>query len=105
VVVISDLFGDLARIAGGLDHLRYLNHEVIIFHLMDPVERDLALGGNIRFRDMESGEALTTQADGIRDAYKKAVDEWREAVEVECRKRAIDRVELITTDPTDKALL
>jgi uncharacterized protein (DUF58 family) len=105
VVVISDLFGDLAKIVEGLDHLRYLNHEVIIFHLMDPVERDLALEGNIRFRDMESGETLTTQADGIQEAYRKAVRDWLESVEVECRKRAIDRVELVTTDPPDRALI
>ncbi len=105
VVVISDLFGDLDKIVGGLDHLRYLNHEVIIFHLMDPVERDLTLEGNIKFRDMESGETLTTQAEGVVDAYRKAVGEWREKVEVECRKRAIDRVELVTTDPLDGALL
>ena len=62
-VVISDLFGEVAKIVSGLDHLRFLNHEVIIFHVMDPVERDLALEGNIRFRDMESGETLTTQAE------------------------------------------
>ena len=105
VVVISDLFGDLEKIVGGLDHLRYLNHEVILFHLMDPVERDLSLEGNIRFRDMESGELLTTQAEGIRDAYRKAVDDWRGKIEVECRKRAIDRVELVTTDPPDRALI
>ena len=105
VVIISDLFGDLDRIVGGLDHLRYLNHEVILFHLMDPVERDLSLEGNIRFTDMESGESLTTEAEGVRDAYRKAVDDWRNSVEVECRKRAIDRVELVTTDPLDRALL
>jgi uncharacterized protein (DUF58 family) len=105
VVVISDLFGDLEKVVGGLDHLRFLNHEVIIFHLMDPFERDLALEGNIRFRDMESGETLTTQSEGIREAYKKAVDDWRAKVEVECRKRAIDRVELVTTEPPDRALL
>ncbi len=105
VVLISDLFGDIEAIASGLDHLRYLNHEVILFHLMDPTERDLALDGNIRFRDLESGETLTTQAEGVRDAYQEAVNAWREAVEVECRKRAIDRVELVTTDPPDGAIL
>ena len=103
--MISDLFGDLDKVVGGLDHLRFGGHEVIIFHVMDPFERDLALEGNIRFRDMESGETLTTQAEGVREAYKLAVDEWREKVEVECRKRAIDRVELVTTDPLDQALL
>ena len=28
-----------------------------------------------------------------------------ESIEVECRKRAIDRVELVTTDPPDRALI
>jgi len=105
VVVISDLFGEPEAIAGGLDHLRYLNHEVVLFHLMDPTERDLAVDGNIRFRDLETGETLTTQAEGVRDAYRKAVNDWLDAVEVECRKRSIDRVELVTTDPPDRAVL
>jgi uncharacterized protein (DUF58 family) len=105
VVLISDLFGDLDTIVGGLDHLRYNNHEVIIWHIMDPFERDLSVDGHIRFRDLETGETLTTQSEGIRDAYQKAVDEWRQALEIECRKRAIDRIELTTADPPDKALL
>ena len=105
VVLLSDLFGDLATIVGGLDHLRYNNHEVIIWHIMDPYERDLSVDGHIRFRDLESGETLTTQAEGIRQAYRRAVDEWRQALEVECRKRAIDRIELTTEDPPDQALL
>jgi uncharacterized protein (DUF58 family) len=105
VVLLSDLFGDLSTIVGGLDHLRYNNHEVIIWHIMDPWERDLSVDGHIRFRDLESGETLSTQAEGIRQAYRAAVDEWRQALEVECRKRAIDRVELTTDDPPDRALL
>jgi uncharacterized protein (DUF58 family) len=105
VVILSDLFGDLTTIVRGLDHFRYLNHEVLIFHILDPWERDLSLDGNIRFRDLESGEMLTTQAEGIREAYRQAVDDWRQQLEVECRKRAIDRIELTTQDPPDRALL
>ena len=37
------------------------NHEVLIFHMLDPYERDLSVDGNIRFRDLESGESLTTR--------------------------------------------
>lgn len=105
VVVLSDLFGDPEAIGGGLDHLRYLNHEVIVFHVLDPIERGLALDGLIRFRDLETGETITTQAEGVRDAYRKAVDDWSQALEIECRKRAIERVELLTTDPPDRAIL
>jgi uncharacterized protein (DUF58 family) len=104
-VVLSDLFGDLATVVGGLDHLRYKNHEVIIFHIMDPWERDLSVDGHIRCRDLESGETLTTQAEGVRASYLAAVDDWRQALELECRKRAIDRIELTTQDPPDRALL
>lgn len=105
VVLLGDLFGDLPAIVGGLDHLRYLNHEVIVFHILDPYERDLSVDGHIRFRDLETGEALTTQAEGIRDAYLEAVADWRRTLEAECRRRSIDRIELITTEPPDRALL
>jgi uncharacterized protein (DUF58 family) len=105
VVILSDLFGDLPALVGGLEHLRYGNHEVLIFQVLDPYERDLSVDGNIRFRDLETGESLTTQAEGVREAYLAAFDDWRQALEVECRKRAIERVELTTLDPPDQALL
>ena len=105
VVILSDLFGDLPALVGGLDHLRYGNHEVLIFQVLDPYERDLSVDGKIRFRDLESGETLTTSAEGVREAYLKAIDDWRQALESECRKRAIDRLELTTLDPPDQAIL
>lgn len=105
VVVLGDLFGDLDAIVRGLDHLRYRNHEVLVFHIMDPYERDLSVDGQIRFRDLETGEALTTRAEAVREAYRKAVGEWRQSIETACRKRAIDRIELTTDDPPDQALL
>jgi len=104
VVVLGDLFGDLDAIVGGLDHLRYLNHEVVVFHIMDPYERDLSVDGHIRFQDMESGETLTAQAEAIRAAYVKTVADWRDRLETECRRRAIDRIELTTSEPPDQAL-
>ena len=105
VVVISDLFDDLTRIMDGFDHLRFMNHEVLLFHIFDPWERDLPLEGNVRFRDLETGEELTTQADGIRESYLEAVGRWRADVERECLNRSIDRVELTTDDRLDQALL
>ena len=105
VVILTDLFGNLdtSRRRPGSSALH--NHEVTIWHIMDPIEHNLSVNGHIRFRDLESGETLTTQAEAIRQAYGQAVDEWRQALELECRKRAIDRIELTTTDAPDTALL
>jgi uncharacterized protein (DUF58 family) len=105
VVVLGDLFGDPEAIVRGLDHLRFRNHEVLVFHILDPWERDLSVDGQIRFRDLETGEMLTTRAEAVRDVYRQAVDAWRQAIELECRRRAIDRIELTTEEPPDRALL
>jgi len=105
VVIISDLFDDVAAIVDGLEHLRYRNHEVLIFHVLDPWERDLPLSGSIRFHDLETGREIVAQAEGIQQAYRKAFRQWCVQIDTECRRRGIDRVELTTADPLDQGLL
>ena len=105
VVLISDLFDDLEPTVQGLEHLRFKNHEVLLFHLWDLWERRMPLEGNIRFHDLETGEAISAQAEGVRDAYQQRVDAWCDDVENECLNRGIERIELTTDQPLDKALL
>jgi uncharacterized protein (DUF58 family) len=105
VVVLSDLFDDMEAIMKGLDRLRFHKHEVILFHLWDPWERDLPLEGHCKFHDIETGEVLLTQAEGIRAGYLAEVKKWRNEVETVCRNRSVDRIELTTDDPLDQALL
>jgi len=105
VVILSDLFDEIDSLMQAIDRLRFSRHEVILFHLWDPWERDLPLEGHYRFHDLETGEVLLTQAESVRAAYRSAVSEWRQQLERECRNRAVDRVELTTEEPLDKALL
>jgi uncharacterized protein (DUF58 family) len=105
VAVISDCFDDALRVMDALDHLTFLRHEVVLFQVLDPWERDLPLEGNLRFRDLETGETLTTLGEGVRDSYRAAVREWLAELERGCRSRGIDRVELTTADPLDRALM
>src|SRR5205814_8107691 len=73
VAVISDCFDDVPRVMDALDHLIFLRHEVVLFQVLDPWERDLPLEGNVRFRDLETGETLTTLSEGVRHGYREAV--------------------------------
>jgi uncharacterized protein (DUF58 family) len=105
VVVISDCFDEVPRIMDGLDHLLFQKHEVVLFQVLDPWERDLPLEGNVRFRDLETGETLTTLSEGVRDGYRSAIGQWLGDLDRECLSRGIDRIELTTNDPLDGALL
>ena len=105
VVVISDLFDDLDGILRGLEHFRFRQHEVLLFHLFDPWERRLPKEGRIQFVDLETGEEVTTDVEGMWEGYQTRVDAWCDQIETECLNRGIDRVELTTDEPVDKALL
>jgi uncharacterized protein (DUF58 family) len=105
VVLLSDLFDDTDSLMKAIERLRFAQHEVIVFHLWDPWERDLPLEGHYKFHDLETGEVLLTQAESVRDAYLAAVGQWRHELETQCRNRSVDRVELKTDEPLDQALL
>lgn len=105
VAVISDCFDEIPRLMDGFDHLLFLNHEVVLFQVLDPWERDLPLEGNVRFRDLETGETLTTLSEGIRDGYRQAVRQWLTELDRECVSRGVDRIELTTDEPLDQALV
>ena len=61
VVIISDLFDDPNDIMQALKHFRYSQHEVIVFHVLDPRERNFQFGRDAIFKDMETDEEMMTQ--------------------------------------------
>lgn len=105
VAIISDFFDDLPAIKRGLDQLRFRQHEVLAFQVWDRYERDLPLDGNICFTDLESREDLTTHAEGVREKYLQAIQQWRNDLQRSCLNRGVDRVEVVTDEPLDQALL
>jgi uncharacterized protein (DUF58 family) len=99
VVLISDLFYEPGELFSALDHFHFHGHDVLIFQVLDPLERLLPDGGSIRFQDLETGRDLVTQADDIRPAYRNAIEKWLEELDHGCRTREYDRVLLTTDEP------
>ena len=97
VVLVSDLFYEPEELFSALDHLHFRGHDILIFQILDPLERSLPVGGSIRFRDLETGRDLVTQADEIRPAYQAAIEHWLADLEHGCQTRELDRV-MLTTD-------
>jgi uncharacterized protein (DUF58 family) len=105
VIIISDLFDDIGSILSALKHFRHQKNEIIVFQILDPIERSFAFGRDAIFKDMESGEEITTQPYQIQKAYKLAMEEFIAKIKRECLNSNIDFNLIDTSTPFDKALM
>lgn len=104
-VLISDLMDDPAAILSGLQHFRHRHHEVIVFHVLDPYEREFPYTDASTFVDMETDERLTTQPWEIAQTYRDRLTAWTDTYRRQCREQRIDYVLIDTRTPFDSALL
>jgi uncharacterized protein (DUF58 family) len=105
VVVISDLYFDSPELLSALDHFRHYGHDVLVFHVLAPLERKMPVDGAVKLVDVETGEALETMAHEIRESFTAAVGSWLDELNTGCLARDIDHVNLVTDQPLDKALM
>lgn len=78
VVLISDLLIPVEHQLKAVRSLASGNHELIVFRILDPMERTLALPHPVTLRDMETGEEVTTSPSAVAGAYAAALDgAWR----------------------------
>ena len=104
IIIISDLFDDPQRIISGIKHFRHRRHEVIVFHLLDPREKDFAFSGEAIFEDMETGERITTLPWQIKKDYLQKFNEMTHYITSECRQARVDYHLIDCSTPFDKAL-
>ena len=104
IILISDLLDDPEKIVKGLKHFRHKQHELLIFHILDPSEVDFSFSKNAVFKDMESGEEINTQTWHIRNEYRKQVKKFISYYKKECRENRIDYVFMDTKNEFDQAL-
>jgi uncharacterized protein (DUF58 family) len=105
IIIISDLFDDPKKVMLGLKHFRHRKHEVIVFQILDPLERNFAFDKDAIFKDLETNEELPTQPWHIKYEYQKMMLEFLEYYKKECRENSIDYVILDTQTPMDQALI
>lgn len=105
VILISDLFDDPDAILTGLKHFRHRQHEVLVFHVLDDLERTFDYREEARFVDMETQQEIRSQPWFVRGAYQERVDNWMTSLARRCREHHIDYVPMTTSTPFDLALM
>jgi uncharacterized protein (DUF58 family) len=104
VLVFSDLLDDQDSVLTSLKHFRHQKHEVIVFHILDPMEKRLNLRTDALFVDMESGESLHTDPRQMGENYRYSIHRFIDRYQRECRSNNIDYVPIVTDRPFDEAL-
>jgi uncharacterized protein (DUF58 family) len=104
IILFSDLFDSPEAILSGLKHFRHRKHEVILFHILDRKERFFDFPQEAIFKDLETGQELSTSPFQIGGEYRTSVKKWIERFSVECRQSLIDYVLLDTRVSFEEAL-
>jgi uncharacterized protein (DUF58 family) len=104
VVILSDLWDQPAAVLSALRHFRHRKHEVLVFHIMDPNEREFAFRTPIVLKDLETGQELTVDPRIVKGEYQQSFDRFFEEFERGCREGLIDYHRITTDTPFDRAL-
>ena len=104
VVLVSDLLFERDLALTALRYLRHRGHQVIVLHLMDPAEAELAGPPEVRFRDPESPASVVVRPRELARAYadtvRREISAWRTA----CRRHGIAYHHVRTDMPFGMAL-
>ncbi|MBN1294084.1 MAG: DUF58 domain-containing protein [Candidatus Latescibacteria bacterium] len=104
IILISDLVVGADELIHGLKHFRHNGHEVIVFHVLDPMELDFDYDREVKFIDMETGRTISTQPWHIRDQYKSMLDQQLSRLVHSLHDISVDYARLTTDIPFDRAL-
>lgn len=104
VIIISDFFDDVDTVIKSLKTFSYKKNEVIVFQILDPLEKSFSFGKDAIFKDMETLEEMTTQPFQIQKAYKEAMEEFTAKIKRECLNANFDYNLIDTSTPFDTAL-
>lgn len=104
VIIISDFFDDVETVIKSLKSFSYKKNEVIVFQILDPLERSFSFGKDAIFKDMETLEEMTTQPFQIQKAYRESMEEFTGKIKRECLNANFDYNLIDTSMPFDTAL-
>ncbi len=104
VILISDMLDDIDRMLRAMRLLKFAGHDVLVMHVLDRDEVEFPFDTMTRFEGLEKLPQVVTDPLLIAGAYRKAISEFCQALEVGCRKMDVDYFRVLTTESLAVAL-
>ena len=104
VIILSDFFDELGSLVRALQHLRYRNHEVVLFHVLAREEIEFPFRKLTQFRSLEATAQKLLDARRMREEYLANFRAFRDDLQKKTGDLQIDYHLLRTDEPVDRAL-
>jgi uncharacterized protein (DUF58 family) len=104
MVLISDLLAPIETLGKNLTSLGACGHEVVLFHVLDPVELSFSFDKDALFHDIESGRDLYIDPAAARKDYLQRLADHCAAAQAACQKLGIGYYRFGTDRPLELAL-
>ena len=104
VMVLSDLFDEPSKLVAGLKHFRHRQHDVIVFHVLDPAELEFPFDQPTMFQGLEQLPEVATDPRALRRAYLKEFDDYLKQMGQQCLAAGLDYQQIRTDAPMDVTL-
>jgi uncharacterized protein (DUF58 family) len=104
VIIMSDFFGDHDSLMRGIQRLRYDNHEVVLFHILDDSELTFPFEGMTRFIGLETAGDHLTQPENIRQDYLDKMNNFIDTLRRNCDANRVEHV-LVNTSVSQGHML
>lgn len=99
LVILSDFWDDHSAILDGLGQFLHRRFEILLLHVVDPDELNLPAVHAAKFRDMETDQMVTVEAEEIRAAYREQVRRHIDDLARESNQRRIRHALVRTEQP------
>ena len=104
LVLISDLYEEPAAIVKAVNGLRFRGNDMIVFHVLDPMEITFDFDETTSFEDLETGERMPIVPEQLRAPYQERVQEHLSQLKKQFAENRIDYAFFDTSTPLDQGL-
>ena len=104
LVILSDCFDQLEPLRTALNQFRHQKHEIILFHIIAPEEREFPFGKPTQFRSLErSNHRILSDPHRLRQHYLAQFEEFCKSLKHHLGSVGADYCQLVTTEPYQTA--
>jgi uncharacterized protein (DUF58 family) len=104
LVLVSDLLAPIGALEKNLTALAACGHEIVLFHVLDPVEINFTFEKPVMFRETESGRQVFIDPATARKDYLKKLEAHNSAVQSACDGLGVTYQRLASDRPLELVL-